>query len=402
MGLTANLGGKKWVAFFANGCKTCAMQHRRQGGVSPVFWLLALVNLFVGGMVGLERTVVPLLATQVFGLERGVAVGAFILSFGLSKAVFNLFAGLMADRFGRKGVLVLGWLFGIPVPLLLIWAPSWTWVIGANVLLGINQALTWSMTVNMMVDLVPAQRRGVAAGVNEFMGYLGVSLLAFFTGALATAYGLRPVPFYLGIAAALLGLVLSLRVHETYQPKGLVLQLAWVRGVGMPSLLGLLTNLKDGLVWLALPLLLAKRGFTPVEIGAVAGLYPLVWAGGQLVFGPMSDRVGRPGLILGGVALQGLGLVLLGLAPALGLALLAATILGLGTSMAYPTLIAQVADKSPPEKRATALGLYRFFRDGGYVAGALLAGLGLGGLPGVLVTAGLGLGIVALLAKSRL
>lgn len=402
MGLTANLGGKKWVAFFANGCKTRAMQHRRQGGVSPVFWLLALVNLFVGGMVGLERTVVPLLATQVFGLERGVAVGAFILSFGLSKAVFNLFAGLMADRFGRKGVLVLGWLFGIPVPLLLIWAPSWTWVIGANVLLGINQALTWSMTVNMMVDLVPAQRRGVAAGVNEFMGYLGVSLLAFFTGALATAYSLRPVPFYLGIAAALLGLVLSLRVHETYQPKGLVLQLAWVRGVGMPSLLGLLTNLKDGLVWLALPLLLAKRGFTPVEIGAVAGLYPLVWAGGQLVFGPMSDRVGRSGLILGGVALQGLGLVLLGLAPALGLALLAATILGLGTSMAYPTLIAQVADKAPPEKRATALGLYRFFRDGGYVAGALLAGLGLGGLPGVLVTAGLGLGIVALLAKSRL
>lgn len=272
----------------------------------------------------------------------------------------------------------------------------------ANVLLGINQALTWSMTVNMMVDLVPPHRRGVAAGVNEFMGYLGVSLLAFFTGMVAAGYGLRPVPFYLGVLAATLGLMLSLNVAETHRPVG-VLRLRWVAGVGIPSLLGLLTNLKDGLVWLALPLLLSGRGSSPAEIGAVGGLYPLVWAGGQLVFGPLSDRLGRQGLILGGVALEGLGLVVLGLAPSLPLAVLAAVLLGLGTSMAYPTLIAQVADQAPPEQRASALGLYRFFRDGGYVAGAAMAGLGLGSLGGILVAVGVGFMLIALgvqIAKS--
>jgi MFS family permease len=361
------------------------------------FFLLAFVNLFVGGMVGLERTVVPLLAEGAFGLGRGVAVGAFVMSFGIAKALANLFAGTLADRFGRKGVLLIGWLLGLPVPILLIVAPSWNWVIAANLLLGVNQALTWSMTVNMMVDLVPAERRGVAAGVNEFMGYLGVSLLAFLTGLVASSYGLRPVPFYLGVIVAAVGLIISLTVKETHKPMT-VLRLRWVTGVGLPSLLGFMTNLKDGLVWLSLPLLLVARGFSPAEIGLVAGLYPLIWASGQLIFGPLSDRVGRQALILVGVAVQGVGLVMLGVSSYLATALLAAFLLGLGTSMAYPTLIAQVADKAPLAERASALGLYRFFRDGGYVLGAGLASLGSLNLSGVLVIAGIGFGVVVLAA----
>jgi MFS family permease len=361
------------------------------------FLLLAFVNLFVGSMVGLERTVVPLLAENTFGLERGVAVGAFVMSFGLAKAFGNLFAGTLADRFGRKGVLLIGWLLGVPVPLLLIAAPNWNWVIVANVLLGINQAFTWSMTVNMMVDLVPANRRGVAAGVNEFMGYLGVSLLAFLTGLTASSYGLRPVPFYLGVVVAVLGLMLSFTVKETHKPMN-ILRLRWVNGVGLPSLLGLMTNLKDGLVWLSLPLLLSARGLSPAEIGSVAGFYPLVWASGQLVFGPLSDRFGRQPLILAGVALQGVGLVVMANASELFLALLAAFFLGLGTSMAYPTLIAQIADKAPLEQRASALGLYRFFRDSGYVVGAALASLGFLNLSLVLLCAGVGFCVMVLTA----
>jgi MFS family permease len=352
------------------------------------FFLLALVNLFVGGMVGLERTVVPLLAESAFGLGRSIAVGAFVMSFGIAKAVTNLFAGTLADRFGRKGVLLLGWLLGLPVPILLIVAPSWNWVIAANLLLGVNQALTWSMTVNMMVDLVPPQRRGVAAGVNEFMGYLGVSLLAFLTGLVASSYGLRPVPFYLGVIVAVIGLLISFTVKETHKPM-VALQLRWVKGVGLPSLLGFMTNLKDGLVWLSLPLLLSERGFAPAEIGSVAGFYPLIWASGQLVFGPLSDRVGRQGFILAGVALQGLGLITIAIASHLATALLSAFLLGLGTSMAYPTLIAQVADKAPLEERASALGLYRFFRDGGYVVGAGLAGLTFSALSPLMTYTGL-------------
>jgi MFS family permease len=359
------------------------------------FFLLALVNLFVGGMVGLERTVVPLLAESEFRLERSIAVGAFVMSFGIAKAVTNLFAGTLADRFGRRGVLLIGWLLVLPVPLLLIVAPSWNGVIAANLLLGINQALTWSMTVNMMVDLVPAHRRGVAAGVNEFMGYLGVSLLAFLTGLVASSYGLRPAPFYLGVIVAVLGFVISFTVKETHKPMA-ALRLRWVKGVGLPSLLGFMTNLKDGLVWLSLPLLLLERGFAPAEIGLVAGLYPFVWAGGQLVFGPLSDRLGRQLLILAGIALQGVGLLIMANASELFLALFAAFLLGLGTSMAYPTLIAQVADKVPFPQRASALGLYRFFRDGGYVVGAALAGLTFIALSSLITYTGLMfLGVVA-------
>lgn len=347
------------------------------------FALLAIINLFVGAMVGLERTVVPLLAEEEFGLGLGMAVSAFVMSFGMSKALANLFAGSLADRFGRKGVLLIGWLLGIPVPLLLIAAPSWNWVIVANALLGVNQALTWSMTVNMMVDLVPVKRRGVAAGINEFMGYLGVSLLAFLTGLLASRYGLRPVPFYLGVLLAALGLLLSLGVKETHKAQS-VLAFRWVKGVGLPSLFGLMTNLKDGLLWLSLPLLLSTKGFSLAEIGSVAGFYPLIWASGQLVFGPLSDRYGRQVFIFSGLVIQGIGLLFMANAATIELTLGAAFLLGLGTSMAYPTLIALVADRAVPEQRASALGIYRFFRDGGYIVGALLASLNLVSLSALL------------------
>ncbi len=342
-----------------------------------VFWLLAVNNLLVGGMVGLERTVVPLLGTEVFGLGAGVALGAFVISFGVSKALFNLFAGALADRLGRKGVLVAGWLIALPIPFALIWAPSWAWVVAANVLLGVSQALTWSMTVNMMVDLVPRTRRGFAAGVNEFAGYAGVSLLAFFTGVVAAAYGLRPEPFYLGFGVVAFGLALALVVPET-APRPRAMPLGWVRGIGALSALGAATNLKDGLVWLALPLMLAARGFSLVEIGLIAGLYPLLWAGGQLLFGPLSDRWGRAGLVRGGMLVQGGGLLLLAAAASYEAALTAAVLMGLGTGMVYPTLIAAVADQAPEAERATALGLYRFFRDGGYALGATVAVLGAG------------------------
>jgi MFS family permease len=341
-----------------------------------LFWLLAIINLFVGGMVGLERTVLPLLGEQVFGLKAGVAVGAFIISFSLSKAVMNLFAGVAADRFGRKRILLIGWLLGIPVPILLIWAPTWAWVLVANILLGSNQALTWSMTVNMMVDSVPPHRRGFAAGINEFAGYLGVSLMAFLTGLIASNYGLRPEPFYLGIFVVIMGTLLSFGVLDT-TPSGKPAPIAWVSGVGLPSLLGLATNLKDGLVWLVLPLLLTGRGLSLVEIATLAGLYPFIWALGQPVFGPLSDRFGRRSIIALGMALQGIGLIVLAFSTSFLWASSAAISLGLGTAMVYPTLIASVADRVASEQRATALGIYRFFRDGGYALGAIIAGAGL-------------------------
>lgn len=358
------------------------------------FWLLALVNLLVGGMVGLERSVVPALGAEEFGLERGGALAAFVISFGIAKAAVNLVAGLLADRIGRRRVLLLGWAVGLPVPVLLIWAPAWTWVIVANVLLGVNQALTWSMTVNMMVDLAPPSQRGFAAGINEFAGYLGVSIVAFLTGLVAAAIGLRPEPFYLGVAVSVAGLALASAVPETAptaRPGGI----AWVRGVGVPSLLGGATNLKDGLVWLALPLVMAAKGFDLAQIGLVAGTYPLVWAVGQVAFGSLSDRVGRRALVLPGTFLQGASLVFLGSASTLVALLLAAVGLGLGTAMVYPTLIALVADRVPVGSRATALGVYRFFRDGGTALGAVAAAAGFASLSGAFVAGGVVLIVLA-------
>lgn len=335
-----------------------------------IFWWLALVNLFVGAMVGVERTVLPLAAEARFGTAFGAAAVGFVVAFSFAKAIFNLLAGGAADRYGRRVVLLAGWFVMLPVPFMLAFALTWSWVVTANVLLGVGQALSWSMTVNMMIDVAPQHRRGFAAGINELFGYGGVSLGAFATGLVAARFGLEPWPVLIGAAVALAGLLLSLNVPETggaTSPPPLV----WVKGVGLPSVLGMLTNMKDGAVWLAIPPVMAARGLSLAEIGLVAGLYPLVWAIGQPLFGQASDGHGRRPYLLGSMLLQAAGMAGLAVATSLSPALIAAAVLGLGTGMGYPVLIAWTVDRAPSDRQATALGLYRFFRDAGYGAGAL-------------------------------
>ena len=361
------------------------------------FALLVAVNALVGGMVGQERTVLPPLATEVFGLQAFTSALTFIVAFGLTKAVTNFAAGTLSDRYGRKPVLVAGWLIGLPVPLLLIWAPDWGWVILANVLLGINQGMTWSTTIIMKIDLVGPARRGLAMGLNEAAGYVAVALTAFATGLIAERWGLRPAPFLLGLAYAGLGLGLSTifvretRGHADHEATthagrsdlhtGLstreVLALTSLRepALSAASQAGLVNNLNDGLAWGLLPLFYASAGLGIAEIGILAALYPAVWGLGQLVTGALSDRVGRKGLITGGMLLQAAAIAFIaasrGFAPWAG----AAVVLGVGTAMVYPTLLAVIGDVAHPAWRASAVGVYRLWRDLGFAVGALLAGL---------------------------
>jgi len=349
------------------------------------FWLLVLVNAFVGAMVGLERTVLPLLAEQEFGLASRSAALSFIVAFGLVKAISNLFAGRLGDRFGRKRILVLGWLVGLPVPFLVIWAPTWSWIVAANVLLGINQGLTWSTTVLMKIDLVGPERRGFAMGLNEFAGYLAVALSALATGEIASRFGLRPEPFYLGIAFAALGLAVSqLLIRETI---GHVRHETSLRPDVAPpaasranpaifnaSQVGLVNNLNDGLAWGLFPLFFAAAGLSVRQIGMLAFIYPATWGITQLWTGGLSDRLGRRGLIVGGMLMQGAALMAMLLMQGFGWWLITGAALGIGTAMVYPTLLAAIGDVAHPSSRGTAFGNYRFWRDSGYVVGALLAG----------------------------
>jgi MFS family permease len=359
------------------------------------FSLLVGVNALVGGMIGQERTVLPLLAQRGFGLSAVTAAMTFIVAFGLSKPVANFLAGTLSDRFGRKPVLVVGWLFGLPVPLLLIWAPSWGWIIFANVLLGVNQGLAWSTTVNMKIDLVGPARRGLAMGLNEAAGYGAVAVTALATGFIAARWGLRPQPFYLGIAYAGLGLGISaLFVRETHGhvhqeaaahtgpgDQGLsireVFTLTTLREPALSSCsqAGLANNLNDGLAWGLLPIFFAAHGQSIAAIGILAAIYPAVWGAGQLVTGALSDRVGRKWLIAGGMLLQAIALGLM--AQSAGFAAWAgeAALLGVGTAMVYPTLLAAIGDVAHPSWRASAVGVYRFWRDLGFAIGALLAGI---------------------------
>jgi MFS family permease len=361
------------------------------------FSLLVGVNALVGGMVGQERTVLPLLAGQVFGVRAVIAALTFILAFGVVKAVSNLAAGALSDRHGRRPVLVAGWLVGLPVPLLLMWAPSWGWVVAANVLLGINQGLTWSTTVIMKIDLVGPERRGLAMGLNEAAGYGAVAVTAYLTGLVAAGHGLRPEPFYLGLAYAGLGLGLSaLLVRETRAHAGYEARLrAGVAGIGAappfrqvvlltslrePALsaasqAGMVNNLNDGLAWGVFPLLFAQAGLQVGQIGVLAAAYPAVWCLGQLLTGPLSDRWGRKGLIVAGMWLQAAALALVAACSTFGLWLAGAALLGAGTAMVYPTLLAAVGDVAHPAWRASAVGVYRLWRDGGFAVGALLAGV---------------------------
>ncbi len=352
------------------------------------FLLLMLINAFIGGMVGLERTVVPLLGTQVFHLVQSTAITSFIVSFGITKALVNLLSGALADRFGRKKILVLGWLFGLPVPFLLIFAPSWEWIAFANILLGINQGLAWSMAVVMKIDLVGAKQRGLAVGLNEFAGYLAVGVTALATGYLASVYGLRPVPFYLGIGYAILGLALSaLLVRDTSDlvTKGatttvpfreIFSRVSWKdRRLLGASQAGLVNNLNDGMSWGLFPLYFAAAGLDVAHIGILKFVYPAVWGLMQIATGPLSDIIARRLLIGAGMVLQGIALAMTLLGTSFSLWLAATVLLGLGTALVYPALIAVVSDAAEPDWRARALGVYRFWRDMGYAVGALLSGI---------------------------
>ena len=366
------------------------------------FTLLVVVNALVGGMLGQERTVLPLLGEQVFGIRAYTAGLSFILVFGVAKAATNYVAGTWSDRFGRKPVLVAGWLIAVPVPLLLIWAPSWAWVIVANVALGISQGLTWSTTVVMKIDLVGPSRRGLAMGLNEAAGYGAVAVTALATGYLAQDYGLRPAPFLLGIAFAALGLGLStVAVKETrgharleaatHRPRAdglhdhlhgaltnrqVFIQTSFREpALSSASQAGLVNNLNDGLAWGLFPILFAGAGLSVGRIGVLAALYPAVWGIGQLITGALSDRFGRKWMIAAGMWLQAVALALVALGDSFTLWALAAVLLGVGTAMVYPTLLAAIGDVAHPAWRARAVGTYRLWRDGGFAVGALLAGV---------------------------
>ncbi|WP_107772858.1 MFS transporter [Nocardioides sediminis] len=366
------------------------------------FSLLVAVNALVGGMLGQERTVLPLLGQEEFGITAYTAGLSFILAFGLSKAATNYVAGTWSDRFGRKPVLVAGWLVAVPVPFMLIWAPSWTWIIVANVLLGVSQGLTWSTTVVMKIDLVGPARRGLAMGLNEAAGYAAVAVTALATGYVAESYGLRPEPFFLGIAFAALGLGLStLVVQETREHArleaaghvaradgrhdhlhgGLTDGQVFVQtsfkepALSSASQAGLVNNLNDGLAWGLLPILFAGAGLSVGRIGILAALYPAVWGVGQLFTGALSDRWGRKWLIASGMWLQALALALIALADSFAAWAVAAVLLGGGTAMVYPTLLASIGDVAHPAWRARSVGVYRLWRDGGFAVGALLAGV---------------------------
>ncbi len=362
------------------------------------FSLLVGVNALVGGMIGQERAVLPLLAEQEFGLTGLTSALTFIIAFGLVKAAANFAAGTLCDRFGRKPVLLAGWIVGIPVPLLLIWAPTWSWVVFAIALLGVNQGLSWSATVIMKIDLVGPKRRGLAMGFNEAAGYLAVAVTALLTGYIAERAGLRPEPFFLGLAYAGLGLGLSLLfVRETrefarlesasWQPQdpGASASLS-TREVFMltsfkdPALsacsqAGLVNNLNDGLAWGVFPIYFASQGLGVGQIGLLTAIYPAIWGLGQLFTGGLSDRVGRKWLIAGGMGVQAVAIAAIASTSAIWAWAAASALLGVGTAMVYPTLLAAIGDVAHPQWRASAVGVYRTWRDTGFAVGALVAGI---------------------------
>jgi len=357
------------------------------------FTLLVIVNAFVGAMVGLERTILPAIAEHDFHLAARSAILAFIVVFGVTKALTNYFAGRFSDAVGRKLILVGGWLVAVPVPFMLMWAPSWNWVLAANVLLGVSQGLTWSTTVIMKIDLAGPEQRGLAMGLNEFAGYLAVAGSALATGHLAAIYGLRPQPFHLGICFVVAGLILSaLLVRETHgharkeasghadaptlSQREVFLRTSFTdRELSSVSQAGLVNNLNDGMAWGLFPLFFAAANMTLAQIGYLAAIYPAVWGVGQLFTGALSDRLGRKWLIATGMWAQAGGIVAIVLGRSFTAFAFGGVLLGLGTAMVYPTLLAAIGDVAHPRWRASAVGVYRLWRDSGYAIGALVAGI---------------------------
>ncbi len=365
------------------------------------FTLLVLVNMMVGGMVGLERTVVPLVGTEEFKIGSDVVVFSFIIAFGVVKAFTNLISGVLADKYTRKKVLIWGWLVGLPVPFMLAWGPSWNWILLANVLLGVSQGLAWSMTVNMKIDLVGPKKRGFAMGLNEAAGYGAVGLTALLTGYLASHYGLRPQPFFIGIVYTIVGLLLSIfvvkdtRKHAQLEATQVAVttsaekqkkpNLFWVfketsfknKNLFAVSQAGLINNLNDGMSWGVFPLLFISMGVGLEGVGWIKAIYPVVWGVGQIITGPLADKIGRKPLIVCGMFVQVLGHLVIGLEflNPLTSGIVGSVLLGIGTAMVYPALLAAVSDAAHPSWRASSLGVYRFWRDMGYAIGALMAGI---------------------------
>ena len=342
------------------------------------FFLLVIINAFVGGMVGLERTILPEIAEVEFDLAAKTAILSFIIVFGVVKAITNYYTGALANKFGRKNLLVLGWLVAVPIPFVLIYASSWNWIILANVLLGINQGLTWSSTVVMKIDLVGEKNRGLAMGLNESAGYLAVGGVAFLTGWIASEYGLRPYPFYLGIAFVLLGLLSSwFLVKDTVHHVHLETTVS-----NIPTLKSVFwdttwrnNNLNDGMVWGLFPILLALQKFDLQQIGKIVALYPMVWGLGQLFTGKMADHLSKKMMLFWGMLVQGLALFTMIYATSFFHFALLSVFLGLGTAIVYPTFLAAIADYSHPKQRAESIGVFRLWRDLGYAIGALLTGI---------------------------
>ena len=391
------------------------------------FSLLMLVNAFVGAMVGMERSILPAIAEQEFHLVARGAVLSFIVVFGVTKALTNYAAGRLADRSGRQQILVAGWVVALPVPFMLMWAPTWNWILIANAFLGVSQGLTWSTTVIMKIDLIGSKRRGLAMGLNEFAGYLAMAVSALLTAWVAERHGLRPDPFYAGVAFAAVGLMLSvLMVRDTrahvavesrlqHEPPAAISarDAFWRttltdRDLSSVTQAGLVNNLNDGLAWGVFPLFFAAANLSLDRIGILAAIYPAVWAVGQLATGALSDRVGRKWLIAAGMWVQAAGISVVALSTDFGRFAAGAVLLGIGTAMVYPTLLASIGDVAPPTWRASAVGVYRLWRDLGYALGALLAGftadvLGLAGAMWLIaaITCASGLIVAIRLSETR-
>lgn len=354
------------------------------------FTLLVIINAFVGGMVGMERSILPRIAEVEFAVAAKTAILSFIIVFGIVKALTNYFTGALANRFGRKNLLTAGWIIGIPIPFILMYAPSWNWIIAANVLLGINQGLAWSSTVMMKIDLVGEKQRGFAMGLNEFAGYISVALVAFLTGYIAGEYGLRPYPFYTGVVLVILGLLSTVflvkdtRHHvqkETLQSTIPVLKnIFWEttlrnRNLGSVTQAGLVNNLNDGMVWGIFPILLSVKGFSISEIGIVTAVYPAVWGLGQIFTGKMADIFPKRAMLFFGMLLQAIALTLLVWSTSFIHFTILSIILGWGTAMVYPTFLATIAEYTNPKDRPKSIGIFRLWRDLGYAIGAILTGV---------------------------
>ena len=354
------------------------------------FSILVVINAFVGGMVGLERTILPLIAEDELGLVVKTAILSFIVVFGISKAAANYLTGKLANRYGRKNLLIIGWVFALPVPFLLMFAPNWSWIILANIFLGINQGFTWSSTVVMKIDLVGEKDRGFAMGINEFAGYLAVAILAFVTSWLAAEYGLRPYPFYIGIVLSILGLLCSLfLVHDTHHHVNMEAksseasllnhifkQTSWShRQLGSITQAGLVNNLNDGMIWGLMPLFLAAEAMDLEYSGIILATYPAVWGIGQLFTGKMADHFCKKNMLFAGMLIQAIALFGFIVHPGFWAQMSAAAALGFGTAMVYPTFLAAIAEVVHPQQRAESIGVFRLWRDLGYAVGAILTGI---------------------------